>query len=250
MPDLRHLRNAPITEAIIDFRVKARTGFRPEEFLSLKTRLAERFPNVDKRRGVQATVEMIEGQGQPPVMQSADLGLQGYFFKTSDGKTIAQFRVDGFTFNRLYPYTSWEGLFPQAMELWRLYSSTAKPDVITRLAVRYINRIVLPPGAVAFETYLRAVPVIPPELPQYISSFLTRVTIHNPETNMAAHVVQALEESAPGSQLAVILDIDAFKEGEFSTNDPRIEQTFDQLRAFKNLIFFNSLTDDTLRRFE
>jgi len=248
MPDPRHLRNAPITEAIIDFRVKARAGFRPEEFADLRTRLAERFPNVDERRGLQATFEVIQGQGQPPVVQ--DLGLHGYFFKTSDGKTVAQFRVDGFTFNRLHPYTSWEELFPQAMELWRLYSSISKPDVITRLAIRYINRIVLPPGAVAFETYLRAAPVIPPELPQYISSFLTRVTIHDPETDIAAHVAQALEASPPGHQLAVILDIDAYKQSELSTDDPTIQQTCERLRSFKNLIFFNSLTDETLREFE
>ena len=248
MPDQRHLRNAPITEAIIDFRVKARTAFRPEEFAGLRTPLAERFPNVDERRGRQTIFDMIEGQGQPPVVK--DLGLQGYFFKTSDKKTIAQFRVDGFTFNRLHPYTSWEELFPQAMDLWRVYSSIAKPDVITRLAVRYINRIVLPAGPIAFETYLRAAPVIPPELPQYISGFLTRVTIYDPKIDIAAHVAQALEAGSPGNQLAVILDIDAYKQSEFSTDDPAIEQTFGQLRAFKNLIFFNSLTDDTIKGFE
>ena len=248
MPDQRHLRNAPITEAIIDFRVKARTAFRPEEFADLRTPLAERFPNVDERRGLHTTFDMIEGQGQPPVVK--DLGLQGYFFKTSDKKTIAQFRVDGFTFNRLHPYTSWEELFPQAMDLWRVYSSIAKPDVITRLAVRYINRIVLPAGPTAFETYLRTAPVIPPELPQYISGFLTRVTIHDPKTDIGAHVAQALEASPPGNQLAVILDIDAYKQREFPTDDPAIEQTFGQLRAFKNLIFFNSLTDDTIKGFE
>jgi uncharacterized protein (TIGR04255 family) len=248
MPDPRHLRNAPITEAIIDFRVKTRTAFRPEEFAGLRPRLTERFPNVDERRGLQTTFDMLEKQGQPPVVK--DLGLQGYFFKTSDKKTIAQFRVDGFTFNRLHPYTSWEELFPQAMDLWRLYASVSKPDAIMRLAVRYINRIVLPAGPIAFETYLRAAPVIPPELPQYISGFLTRVTIHDPKTDIAAHVAQALEASPPGNQLAVILDIDAYKQSEFSTDDPAIEQAFDQLRAFKNLIFFNSLTDETLRRFE
>jgi uncharacterized protein (TIGR04255 family) len=248
MPDPRHLRNAPITEAIIDFRVKARTGFRSEEFSSLRTPLAERFPKVDEHRGLQATFEMIKGQGQPPVVR--DIGLQGYFFKTPDGKTIAQFRVDGFTFNRLHPYTSWQELFPQAMELWRLYSSISKLEVITRLAVRYINRIVLPPGAVVFENYLRASPVIPPELPQHIRGFLTRVTIYDPERDNAAHVAQALETRTPEHQLAVILDIDAYKQREFSTDDPMIEQTFEQLRAFKNLIFFNSLTDNTLREFE
>ena len=248
MPNSRHLRNAPVTEAIIDFRVKARAGFRAEEFVDLKVSLSDRFPKVEERRGQQATIEIKEGQAQPPVVQ--DLGLQAYFFKSSDGKTIAQFRADGFTFNRLRPYTSWEELFPKAMNLWSLYSSISKPKVVTRLAVRYINRIELPAGAETFEAYLRAAPIVPPQLPQYISSFLTRVTIHDPKTNIDAHVAQALEGSAPGKQLAVIFDIDAYKQREFSTDDPAIEQVFGQLRAFKNLIFFNYLTDDTLRAFE
>src|SRR5881296_2564479 len=34
MPAPRHLRYAPITEAIIDFRVKARPEFRPKAFTS------------------------------------------------------------------------------------------------------------------------------------------------------------------------------------------------------------------------
>ena len=233
MPDPRHLWNAPITEAILDFRVKARVGFRTEEFAGLKTRLSDRFPHVDEGRSLQATCGMIQGPGQPPVVQY--LGLQGYFFKTSDGRTIAQFRVDGFTFNRLRPYTSWETLFPQAMELWRLYSSVAQPEVITRLAVRYINRIPLPSGDVVFETYLRAAPVIPPELPQSMSGFLTRVTIHDPQTDIAAHVVHALEADARGQRLTVILDIDAYKQSEFAIDDPVLEQT---------------LTDEALRQFE
>jgi|SRR5882724_1051657 len=202
MPTPRHLSNAPITETLIDFRVKARTAFRPEEFADLRTRLTERFPHVDEQRGLQATFGIIRGQGQPTVVQ--DLGLQGYFLRTLDQKTIAQFRVDGVTFNRLQPYTSWDELFPKAMELWRLSCSISIPDAITRLAVRYINRIVLPTGAGAFETYLRTAPVIPPELPQYLSSFLTRVTIHDPNADIAAHVAQALETSTPGHQLSVL----------------------------------------------
>src|SRR3989337_4257969 len=125
MSDPRHLRNAPITEAVIDFRIKARAGFRPEEFADLKARLSERFPKVEQHRGLQVTLGVIKGQVQPPVVQGP--GLQGYFFKTSDEKTIAQFRADGFTFNRLRPYSSWEELFPQAIELWSLYCGIPKP---------------------------------------------------------------------------------------------------------------------------
>jgi uncharacterized protein (TIGR04255 family) len=176
--------------------------------------------------------------------------MQGYFFRTADEKTIAQFRVDGFTFNRLRPYTSWEELFPQALELWHLYATVSRPEVITRLAVRYINRIMLPAGAITFEPYLRAAPVIPPELPQSISSFLTRVTISDPQTDIAAHVAQALEANTPEQRLIVILDIDTYKQSEFAIDDPVIKQTLQQLRDFKNIVFFNSLTEETLRQFE
>ena len=249
MPAPRHLQNAPIAEAIIDFRVKARPEFRPEEFTNLQTQLSGRFPKVDEYRGLQATFGMIQGRGRPPVVQ--DLGFQGYFWKTSDEKTIVQFRVDGFTFNRLRPYTSWTELFPQALDLWHLYSRVSRPEVITRLAVRYINRIPLPAGVITFETYLRAAPAIPSELPQYISSFLTRVTIHDPQTDIVANVAQALEPNTQEQRLMVILDIDAYKQSEFAIDDdPMIEQTLQQLRTFKNLIFFNSLTEETLRQFE
>ena len=248
MPTARYLKNAPITEALIDFRVKARSDLKPEEFTAVKDRLWNRLPKVEEMRGLQATIQFRKGEGQPPVVQ--ELGLLGYFYKSEDDKVVAQFRIDGFTFNRLRPYTSWEDIFPQAMNFWRLYSDSAKPAAVIRLAVRYINHIPLPPGGEKFENYLRAAPQVPPELPQYVSSFLTRVTVHNPEEAIAAHVTQALQPTSDAQRLTVILDIDAYKEADFSPDDPAIERTFNQLRAFKNLIFFNSVTEETLRQFE
>ena len=251
MPAPRHLRNAPITEAIIDFRVKARPELRAEDFAGLKGELATRLPKVEERRGLQAKIELLKAGGGPPgppLVQ--DLGLQGYFFRSQDEKIITQFRIDGFTLNRLKPYTSWEDIFPKAMELWHLYLKVAKPVEVIRLAVRYINHIPLPPGAQRFEDYLRASPVIPAELPQYTSSFLTRITIHNPNDDVAAHVTQVLQTTADAHRLTVILDIDAYKEAELLVEDPAIERALMQLRVFKNLIFFHSLTDETLRQFE
>jgi uncharacterized protein (TIGR04255 family) len=242
----RHLRQAPIIEAIFDFRVKARPEFRAEEFATIRSQLANHFPKMGKGHAFQTTIEP-QPEAQPPVVQ--DLGLQGYFFRDAEDKTIAQFRIAGFTFNRLHPYTSWDELFPVVRQLWSVYSTVARPQVITRLAVRYINRIPLPPGPFSFEEYLRGAPVVPPELPQNVSGFLTRITIHDPEMMIGAHIAQALEVD-PERRLATILDIDAFEEAEFSIGEPAIEDTFNRLRIFKNLIFFNSLTEKTLRSFE
>ena len=249
MPEPRHLTKAPITEAIFDFRVKARPGFRAEEFEPLKTQLADRFPIVRDRRGKEALFVVKKGEGIPPVVR--DLGLQGYFFKAADERTLAQFRIDGYTFNRLKPYTNWEELFPLAFDLWHQYSEIARPEEITRLALRYINHIQLPIGEFEFETYLRAAPVIPEELPQHMSSFLTRTTLHDLENHVAAHVSQVLETNPGIPKRRVILDIDAFWEGQLMIEEKeRITEIFGKLRELKNRIFFNSLTEKTLREFE
>ncbi len=248
MPNYRHLNNAPLIEAIIDLRVKARPGLRAEEFAALKTELEGQFPKMEERRSLEAGFEVRPGKGHASSLR--DLGLHGYFFKAEDEKAIVQFRVDGFTFNRLRPYTSWAELFPTAMNLWQTYIRLAKPEVVIRLAVRYINHIPLPLGPEPFEHYLTAAPTIPPQLPQHVSSFLTRVTIQDPTREIAANIAQALVPSSDPRTPTIILDIDAYKQGEYAPDDPQIENIFLELRSFKNSIFFNSLTEETLRRFE
>ncbi len=248
MPEPRHLRNAPITEAIIDFRVKARPDFRAEEFGVLRKTLGSRLPRIEERRGGKIAFQFTPGRPQPA--QFEDLGLQGLILKTEDQKTIAQFRTDGFTFNRLKPYTRWDELYPIAKDLWNYYVEIAKPQIVTRLALRYLNHVELPANVDDFDTYLRAAPPIPPELPQYLSAFLTRVTIHDPEAGVAAHISQALETGAGGRKIIVIVDIDAFKEGEFEPAAPEIDDAFGLLHNLKNRIFFHLLTDEALRLFQ
>ena len=73
-----------------------------------------------------------------------------------------QFRINGFTFNRLKPYTSWGDILPQVKDLWSLYIDIASPESITRIAVRYINNIEIPkPDNIVFSDYLKVPPKIP-----------------------------------------------------------------------------------------
>src|SRR5262249_50624374 len=109
MPIARHLRDAPITEAIIDFRVKARSAFDPKEFNRLKPELLARFPKMDEARFGSITFQFPPTGATPPVMEAQ--GLQGVLFRSADEKLVTQFRTDGFTLNRLKPYSSWEELF-------------------------------------------------------------------------------------------------------------------------------------------
>jgi uncharacterized protein (TIGR04255 family) len=249
MPAPRHLRVAPIVEAIIDFRVKARPGLEHRDFESLKGQLSARFPHVDEQRGGTVTFQLTPAGVQPSTTEQG--GFQGLVFRSSDEKLLAQFRIDGFTLNRRKPYTSWEELRPIALDLWRLYCSVARPEGVNRLALRFINQLVLPVDAeeTDFDRYLTMAPFLPPELPQIVSAFLTRTTIHDRDRGLAAHVAQAFGSDSE-RRMVYVLDIDAYREGAWTPSDPGVEATLDALREMKNLIFFSGLTETTLRQFE
>ena len=178
------------------------------------------------------------------------MGFQGLWLWSADRKNLAQFRVDGFTFNRLQPYTSWDSVYPEAMRLWRSYVDIVKPEAATRLAVRYINRIELPEPVGNLDQYFTTTPRIPLDIPQVLNGFLTRVMIAHPELKLSANVTQALEHRIDAAGIVIILDIDAYRSGQFAPLGTDIDRVFGHLRQYKNEIFFGSLDDHLVSRYQ
>ena len=91
----------------------------------------------------------------PQTIQTLNPGLRGYSFFGADSKEIVQFRIDGFTFNRLAPYVSWEDMYSKAAAAWQHYRLGLPDAKVTRLATRFLNRILLPinQGQVELDDY-------------------------------------------------------------------------------------------------
>lgn len=217
MATIRHLRNAPITEAVVDFRVSLPSDFRAEDLRAAKERLSEAYPHGEERKGFQALFEFTGLQ--PAAAQTRDLGFHGLWLKSEDQKTIGQFRIDGFTFNRLKPYTSWEAVIPEAMRLWRVYADIARPRSVTRLALRYINRLDLPGPGIELDDYILTAPKLPGTVPHIVSAFATRTVLEHPEQRLMATVAQVLEMSMESPSRSLLLDIDVYRVGELVVTD-------------------------------
>lgn len=246
-PAFPHLNNAPITEAIIDFRVRLPGAF---EILRLKEahpQLSADYPTIEEQQVTQQQFE--QRLGQPPKLMVRSQGVLGYRFRSGDSKSIVQFRRNGFTFNRLKPYPSWDQVFPEACRLWNIYSTVAGPEEISRIAVRFINRLQLPLPNLEFSDYLTAPPPLPQGVPQSLSGFLTQVVIQDPETKLAANVVQALEPPLNEQYVSMILDIDVYQRDVSQLTLEAVLGQFAKLREMKNRIFFGSLTEKALALF-
>jgi uncharacterized protein (TIGR04255 family) len=157
-------------------------------------------------------------------------------------------RAGGFTFSRLAPYQSWPPFRSEARRLWEVAQPVVKSEVVTRVAVRYVNRLELPLPFGDFKEYLRTVPEISPSLSQGLSAFFMQLHMPQPDISAVAVLNLRLEPVAAEplqKSVTVILDVDLFKESEIPQNDEGLWALFEQLHVKKNEIFEACITDRT-----
>jgi len=251
MANPRYLAKAPITEAVIDIRLRTPTALDVEALKAVGESLVKDY---EKPEGMQMLeFGFVSQPGQPIQSNRVERGLAGYLSKSIDGKRFVQCRRDGFTLSRLAPYKGWDDAFAEASNLYCAYAKVAEIEEVTRIGVRFINRLLLPANEVGdFSPFLVAPPPFPREVPALITNFLTQLQVKEPDGPIQAIVNQTIHQGgglAPGF-VPVILDIDVFEVANFSSNPDELLHRFGALRSFKNRLFFASITEKAAALFE
>lgn len=234
------LDKAPIVEALFDINVQQNPETTLEELESIHQQIQERYS--EKGRKITAQISFVPDKPMPPAKSET----QGFFFKSTNENKVFQARLNGFTFNKLSPYETWDAFKDEARELWDLYTSVAKPLAITRIALRYINKIFIPLPIEQFGDYFKTLPQLSPDVPQHLNTFLMRLEIPDPDSGAMGIIIQTIENSTEDNFLPVILDFDVIIQGEYKISDKAVWGDFEKLRKYKNLLFFKSITEKTL----
>ncbi len=241
--------NPPIAEAILDIR----TILPPDVFLShlggFHDVVKGDYPLKKEQKFFEGGVQFKSGSA-PEFKVSPEKSV-GFLFHSEDGRSIVQVRLDGFTFNKLRPYSNWEKFNAEAKRLWVEYLKIAKPVSVTRIALRYINRIELPLPFLDFKEYVRTIPEVASGIPQGLGSFFVRLVIPNEEIGATAIVVETIEPIQSGTnKLPLMFDIDVFKDVSMLLTTTEVWKILNQLRGYKNQIFDKSLTEKTKEFFK
>ena len=244
------LLKAPIIEAVLDIECDMPPG---REIAALEQpafeRLRDHYPTL---RTVLVQMHQIEAQGDNPPKMSVRHAIQGFQFLHQDEKQLVQVRAQGFSFNRLAPYTSLDDYLPEIERTWRLFVSIAAPVQIRTVRLRYINRILLPmpDSRVELEDYLKIGPRLPDEDRLTFTGFLNQHTAVEKDTGNQINIVLTTQPPED-KMLPLIFDITVAGNGTAEVeNWTWLLAQIQALRALKNRVFRNTLTEQCLNLFQ
>lgn len=249
VPDLP-FSHAPIVEAVLDIDCDMPPAF---DLAALEGILQDAFREQYPKFRTQYLEEYrIEREGDQPSRHSAKRAIQAFQFLQDDGKQLVQVRTQGFSFNRLAPYGTLDEYLPEIERTWGIFASIASPVQIRIVRLRYINRILLPFAneRVELEHYLKVSPRLPEEDRLQFAGFLNQ---HAAVEVGTGHQVNIVLTSQPreNDNLPIILDICvASTETAPPENWAWILAKIQSLRALKNRIFRNTLTEQCLTLFQ
>jgi uncharacterized protein (TIGR04255 family) len=234
--DYPTLKNAPISEAVIEIRLGKPLSNFDEISPGLLEEFAELYPQKKEIRSMQFSFKA----GDPNVTAPSE-DLLGYRLESQDGKYILQFKKDGIALSNVGPYDRWSTFVAKFNETWTMFSEKFTELKICRIAVRYINRFTL---SKEHEDYYKKWTTLNINNGANLKKTSLAYLIEQKEFKT---IVKIDTSENNNNKYEISLDIDAFCEKEFSNSE--INSALTKLRQMKNEIFFNNINPEIIKEF-
>jgi len=152
IPSLTALRyrRPPIVEALVDLHIV----FQGEPQLAAQNAMAGESVAYPTPQPIVATTWRMSASATD--LEAAEKSLIGFRYDDKDAGRVVLVRFNGFTFSQQQPYPAdgWAEWTVEARRLWRKYAEAFGGAVVSRIAVRYINRILVAEGATHADHFL------------------------------------------------------------------------------------------------
>ncbi|MDX2066123.1 MAG: TIGR04255 family protein [Fimbriimonadaceae bacterium] len=241
-----HLAKAPIVEAVIDLDCDLGPQFDVQSVLTAATdAFGNEYPKMEKQWVHEIQVKYNENE----TVQSGLPTLNALRFWSLDGKQLVQVRRQGFSFNRLTPYTNLDDYIPHVKGLWDTFRSFVPVRSVLQLSLRYINHIDpgIEPGSLwELSDYFTIARSNAWNDSVKINSFLINYAGRS-DLHHAGFQVVLSSSAASGA----ILDLAVYQElGIEPENWDAIIEAVKTLRLFKNELFKEAITEKCLQMYQ
>ncbi len=228
----------PIIEAVIQFKL-TRTLY-PAQLERVSRLARKRYGEVAPMTNVDVQIDADNG------LVTARRLPTGFRLGIQEDVLILQ--PSDFIVSRLAPYTGWDEFFERAKEDWATLEKVAGTRSISRVGLRYINRLDVPRNGARpldYSRYCRVEITIPTVYAGTLVGLSTRYESAFPQKDDLAVVVNsAIIESPLFDHHSILLDIDVIQQNRVPENMQDVWAMLGEMRAFKNEIFESAVTDD------
>lgn len=253
--EIKNLKNPPIVEAVIEIRFNPNKNVTLDKLKDFATSISNKFPKIEPVQNQSFEFKYSSEEGPK---HNFEIQPSGFRLKNVSDNRVIIAAIDKFTFSFLVPYTSWSDFKSEAEKFYKTYLKYVPQNEITRIGMRYINKINLPlRDDFQFETFIKTFPPLPKheELPNAVLNFETIIVLPHEEINCDSKVRQvhlAIERDDKNDKiLPFVLDVDVYHKKSVEVQDDQyIWQLFDKMRVKKNAIFFGTFTDEALVPYE
>jgi uncharacterized protein (TIGR04255 family) len=231
----------PIVEALISIQVQPGKDVADNYLEKIYKKLEPNYPNKENFLLKTAAVDV---QNEQTSFITREAGLK---LSSPDKKYVIQIKKTELTFSILNEYHGWDDLCRNTKAIWKDFIEQVKPLHTTRVATRFINRIDIP--ALRFEPrdYFNVYPHTFDGID--LSGFFMQLQIPQQPEGGLAILHQAASPPVKAGYTSILLDMDIFDFKNFPPDSDDLWKRMDILRAQKNVLFENCITDKTRELF-
>ncbi|MEH2459537.1 TIGR04255 family protein [Nostoc sp.] len=204
----RQYCNPPIEEAVCEFRFAPGQAWNFTVPGLFYEKVRDLYTGEPQQQNLIATEFNF---GQMPLVKpeiTVTQGLTKTLFPSADATKLVGVGPDALSIHSLRPYKGWDEFSHRIDQAFQFYLEVAKPVGITRITLRYINRIVISDDqAVDLSEYVNIYPQFPDTLPSGLSGFVMQTeSIYE---DIPIRLVITLSNAKPLFEKVVfILDLD------------------------------------------
>jgi uncharacterized protein (TIGR04255 family) len=234
----------PITEAVIELQFPAVLS--RSELDRLRERMKSDYPTIEN-------IENFQLSFQPSSVTATERNMVGFKMTSKNAVDLVLVQQKNLTSVRLAPYAGWDYLFGKTQENYQRFNKVVGRREISRIGVRYINRIDIPLAKIEgrdLYDFVRVGISVPIELAQSIGDYYINGLFVDRDTGMniriqGGTVIPVLLEHA-----SILLDIEVYIDKNIPMREDDLWSKVSEVRAVKNRVFELSITDEARSLFQ
>lgn len=233
-------RQPPITEAVIEIRFAT---------LVSAARIAEISGDFESLYPFEQRIADVQVQLNLPSTPQAGVTTEtietlAHKRSSLDQTEILLLRPQNLVVSQLAPYPGWVTFFERFRRDWTLWKKLMSYRKISRIGVRYLNRIDIPIRAeqmIEYEQYINIYPHLPEIFPK-VSGYGVQAQIELPDIGCKMTLNSLTQPSIMLGHGGFIIDQDVYIAPNPPQNDEDIYKFLDVVRGKKNEIFEACIT--------